>query len=179
MTLSRIPATAGTELRRWRESMIEEAVAISQITAEPRNDLILMHERRGLLLVPFGTGADNDTVTLSVYGVRDVVAAGGGGRQSIAEKLYDLAVTLGTVVGAGGAVGADERLAKTIVVTKANYGTDVEAFSGPEAIVMRGDGYQAIMIPDMANHVGVAIGVADIGGSGEATGVNLLALPMT
>lgn len=189
MTFERLQLTDGHVLRRLLTTSASGTVAAPGVQLGRPDDGMLLDGRRGLLLLPFGAGSEDDTFTMSLYGAwsADPPADNTSGRpMSIPLKLYDLTVTLGAVTGlANGLVGTSDRLAKAIAVTASAYAGALEGVYGVAAAAavgatVGGDSVAVLAVPDCFNHMGLYAGLAGIGGGGtQATAGNALYTPQT
>lgn len=172
---SRIPATTGSTLYRYRAANITaDQSPPSVLDLASNGDLLSCDGRRGMIVMPFGVGAEDETFTLALHGLWKL--EGGESPQALARLLYTLTVTLGAVTGeSGGVINANARLAKTIGLVASAYAGDIEAFSDKAASVRTADGVAELVIPDLANLYGLMPIFTDVGGGGaEADEANLL-----
>lgn len=118
---------------------------------------------RGLRILPFGTGANNDTFSFRVYAVHFLGGEGNGQQGPIELKLLATnACTFGNATGIiGGMFSTSERIVDTAVMTKSAYLTALESAmtlsTGAGAYSPADDTQAAIWIPECGNAAGIVI----------------------
>ncbi len=174
-------------LRRWQATSPVAAVAADALGAwSPSNDYpIPTRAKRGMLIVPFGAGAENGTFVLKLYGAKltipavDNLSLRDQNTFVIPGLLYTITCTLAavTLLGTAGChVGAADQFCKTVSTVKSTLATALETAYGKaeddlNLIDVGSKDVAAVLIPDCFNFHYI---LPDFSSLTNATAVNLL-----
>jgi hypothetical protein len=166
------------------DGQFDSLAAITAVNANLRvvplgrvGDTATASPARGVRIVPFGRGADNDTFTTRVYAVHCTSEAGFNGPCEV-HLLATLTVTLGNATGDGASgstlFGSSDRLADTVSVSKDSYLTALESafgLSSGAVVYSPANNTQAsVWFPDLGNADGILFDT-DLG---SGSGANFL-----
>jgi hypothetical protein len=166
------------------DGQFDSLAAITAVNANLRvvplgrvGDTATASPARGVRIVPFGRGADNDTFITRVYAVHCTSEAGFNGPCEV-HLLATLTVTLGNATGDGASgstlFGSSDRLADTVSVSKDSYLTAIESafgLSSGAVVYSPANNTQAsVWFPDLGNADGILFDT-DLG---SGSGANFL-----